>query len=294
MNFTPLWKEITPHPISSILQATENYHHAIQFIAMCGKNFLKGEEDHSQTNLEWWPDRNCFAGRRIPANPAFRLVLDTENFELVFYRDARHRGEFLSLDGLKKEEVFEWVKGISQRKGLDVSNLTPIQHYQIPNYPMDTGSAYEKPSQSAQTILSVYRSNADLVMAQIAAKFPNSGSVRIWPHHFDTGIYLPIEEGSEAKVSHSLGMGLAIPDKHIQDYYFYVSPWKEGDVLSDKELPGLPEEANWNTQDWMGAALPMGKVAAHTSIPQQVALVETFFQQAIAASYQLLGLSNKP
>ena len=290
MNFTPLWKEITPHPISSIHQATENYHHAIQFIAMCGKNFLKEEDDDSQTNLEWWPDRNCFAGRRIPANPAFRLVLDTGNFELVFYRDARHRGEFLSLDGLKKEEVFEWVKGISQRKGLEVSNLTPIQHYQIPSM----GSAYQKPSQSAQTILSVYRSNADLVMAQIAAKFPNSGSVRIWPHHFDTGIYLPLEKASDGKISQSMGMGLAIPDKHVPDYYFYVSPWKEGGITLDEKLTGLPEEATWNTQDWTGAILPMGKVGAHTSIPQQVRLVETFFQQAIAASNRLLGRNDIP
>ena len=293
MELEQLWNEVSPHPTSSLIQATEQYHHAIQYISMLGKSFLQEQADDSQTNLEWWPDRDCFAGRRIPAKPALRLILDTRQFSLVFFRDARHPAEFLSLQGLKKEEVQEWVEGIVKRKGLDVEKVSPSDHYQIPTYPLEQGEPYTKPSESAQHVLAAYRSNADLILSRIAGKFPKSGSVRIWPHHFDTGIYIPMVHNSQKEVTQALGVGMAIPDEHIADYYFYVTPYNNGKDYSDEELPALEGGGIWKKKAWVGAVLPLTQVADNPSAAQQVEQVQVFFQHAIRSSLSLLDLSSE-
>lgn len=293
MELKQLWNELSPHPISSLIQATEQYHHAVQYISMLGKSFLAEQADDSQTNVEWWPDRESFAGRRVPAEPAFRLIFDTRQFSLVFYRDARHPAEFLSLQGLKKDEVREWVKGIVKRKGLDVEKVNPIAHYEIPTYPMDQGDPYSKPAESAQHVLASYRSNADLLLSLIAGKFPKSGSVRIWPHHFDTGISIPLVHNSQKEVTQSLGIGMAIPDEHLGDYYFYVTPFnKEKDQRYEK-LPELEGGGVWKKEGWVGAVLPLSKVAESPTSAEQIEQVRIFFQAAIHSSLSLLDLATE-
>ena len=289
MNWKNLWKELTPHPLSSIVQATEQYHLAVQYIAMAGKNLLPQQADDSQTTLEWWPDRRCFAGRRIPGNPDFRLVLDTREFSLVFYRDVRHPGEFLSLSGLKDEEVFSWVNEISLRKGATLDDLKRVDHYSLPPNFLSKGETFSTPTNSAQDILATYRSNADLALAHVAAKIPASGPVRVWPHHFDTGSSVAL--GPDNGTTEFMGFGMAIPDTYVSDYYFYVnfsSNKQEMDVGNLPEVEGIGE---WHAQDWLGRILPLGQIVELSSPLHQAEAVESFFYRAVQAISSLSKIS---
>ncbi|MEM9718510.1 MAG: hypothetical protein AAGA10_04655 [Bacteroidota bacterium] len=292
MHWKNLWKELTPHPLSSIKQATEQYHHAIQFIAMCGNNLLPGQTDDSQTNLEWWPDRSSFSGRRIPGKPTFRLVLDTQDFSLIFYRDVRHPGEYLSLDGLNEKEVYSWVNDMTLRKGSHTGSLRRIQHYRTPPHPLSEGATFTTPSSSAQDILAAYRSNADLILAHMAAKFPSASPVRVWPHHFDTGSSVPLTFDTDSQISEAVGFGLAIPDMYTPDYYFYVNFLAKESKLPIASFPTLEGLGKWHTEGWVGRILPLSKVVELSSSTQQAEAVEGFFYHGVDAVLGLLGKAS--
>ena len=53
----------------------------------------------------------------------------------------------------------------------------------------------------------------------INTHFHEVSEVRIWPHHFDTGCLGYFD----TKKNVSVGLGLAIPDKNVDDWYFYAS-----------------------------------------------------------------------
>ncbi len=282
------WSDITPHPISALKHAHEQYHHAVQFIAMVGNCFLPQQDDDSQTNMEWWPDLQAFAGRRIQASRSFRLVLETQDFRLACYEDARHRRETLSLHGLTREDVLNWIKNIIRRKGLNTEKLTYITHYQIPDHPLQHGAAFDIPTQSAQEVLATYRSNAELIISQYAAKFRTSSPIRIWPHHFDTGSFIPLAK-AEAAVTHAIGIGMNAPDTNVDEHYFYVNHFltdEKPDYSTQSPFIGLGE---WHQGDWKGASLRMSSLARIPTLEEQAREIKVFFDHAIVQSTQFIG-----
>ena len=67
-----------------------------------------------------------------------------------------------------------------------------------------------------------------------------NSEVRIWPHHFDTGIYL------EVNSKLGIGFGWAMADKMIDQPYFYFTPYGlNGHKLLTENLED-PEHGFWH------------------------------------------------
>jgi hypothetical protein len=80
--------------------------------------------------------------------------------------------------------------------------------------------------------------------------------IRVWPHHFDLGIYASIKNGLD------FGAGLAIADTLVDGLYFYACGWKEGKSIPTKGFDSL-SKGEWRS-DWDGATLKSEGLNAET------------------------------
>jgi len=92
-------------------------------------------------------------------------------------------------------------------------------------------------------------------------------SIRVWPHHFDTGIY---EQLPNSDIY--IGLGLAIPDIVNPEHYLYVSGYKNGKNIETTSFKKL-EIGEWRSEAFKGAIIP-----AETLIESEAV---QFFQEAI-------------
>ncbi len=284
---TTYWSEVIPHPISALSHATLQYHHGTQFVAMVGKHLLPQKDDDSHTNMEWWSDKAAFAGRRIPADRSFRLALETPNFQLAFYEDVRHKREALSLHGLSREDVLYWIRDIIHRRGLDVDQIDYITHYTLPDHPLLLGAPFEAPTQSAQEVLATYRNNAELIISHFAVKHQHSSSIRVWPHHFDTGSLISLE--GEDGIQRFVGLGMNIPDNLVNDHYFYVNHYVSEGQSDYTSLSPFQHLGVWQEGNPRIASLALSEVAGISTSAGQALAVKAFFEHAIKQSIAFTG-----
>ena len=90
---------------------------------------------------------------------------------------------------------------------------------------------------------------AQLVLEKIDKQYNLNTSIRIWPHHFDTGIYSPLPDSDI-----TIGLGLAIPDSISNKHYLYISGYKNGNTIDTSKLPKLAS-GEWKSNGFTGAIL---------------------------------------
>ena len=85
-------------------------------------------------------------------------------------------------------------------------NLKSELHYDFPDHDLKNGSLfkYDNPAQIQENI--AHRHNAEIVLNQIISSHPLSESVRIWPHHFDTGTLIPLNRDTTGELTQSVGL----------------------------------------------------------------------------------------
>ncbi len=94
------------------------------------------------------------------------------------------------------------------------------------------------------------RKNANQACYDLLGYLQCESEVRIWPHHFDTGIYTPINDQL------GIGFGLAMRDEMVGAPYLYFSAYGLNDhTLDYAEFEPLTN-GHWINQDWKGAVLP--------------------------------------
>jgi hypothetical protein len=81
-------------------------------------------------------------------------------------------------------------------------------------------------------------------------KFNSVSPVYTWPHHFDTAILIQDPKG------YSVGIGLALPDQHSGDFYFYVAGYKNNTSIPVANLLDL-QNGKWLKNIWDGAIIPV-------------------------------------
>ena len=112
------------------------------------------------------------------------------------------------------------------------------------------------------------RSDSCDLLSRIASKFEKKSEVRTWPHHFDTGLLIELESGLQ------IGLGYAMPDTMVDEFYHYVSAWHGEFSISVEHYTKL-EDGEWRSDDWNGAILK--------SDNREKESVESFYINAIQA-----------
>lgn len=272
------WKLQTLAFDENIDQALQQQHHAAQFIALVGRHLIPQQADDSNTNMQYLPDQELLAGNEI--SNGLRVALQLTDLKLCFVDQEGNCNNEISLNGKSKQMVFEELKKTLASSGIDVSKFINELHYEIPTHKLDKGDAFSVNDKKHFQESTFYRHNAEIVLNEIAHANDHVEPVRVWPHHFDTGSFIPVSRNDKGEVAQSIGIGWSIPDSMVDEPYYYLSFWSENPMEGLKKLNPL-DAGEWKIPTWNGAVLKHSVIIKQTSAETQFKLVESFFHQGI-------------
>jgi hypothetical protein len=105
----------------------------------------------------------------------------------------------------------------------------------------------------------------------VSNHFQVDNEIRIWPHHFDTGIYL------KATDNLSFGFGLAMEDNMVGEPYFYFSAYGLNDSNVDYPVDLKLDLGHWIIrEEWKGACLKLSEVSDAPNLK-----IQSFLKQVL-------------
>tara|TARA_R110002050_G_scaffold71466_6_gene153652 strand:+ start:16272 stop:17069 length:798 start_codon:yes stop_codon:yes gene_type:complete len=192
-------------------------HRLSQLIAKMNRQFVAKKEDDSHTNFYFDPLQGAIISHWLDTNMGpiiFRLNLLDWSFDFV-------DGNFNLLDRVdlqttKLSELEQHIVYGMEKLALNSKGFTDKMHFKIPDYELADDCLKTMHPFNLEEWM-VYRSLANHACYEVLGSLQRTGEVRIWPHHFDTGIYFKLKNNVH------LSFGLAMQDDHCPDPYFYAS-----------------------------------------------------------------------
>jgi len=244
-------------------QTDQQLHWLSQILAKVNRTFVQAEEDDSHTNLYFDALGNRIMSRWIKAgdsNIIFTLNLDNLRFEVL---DIKQQiiASFETISHTAKE-IEKNIEEVLPSLGLDSKGFSKELHFEIPAY-----SFKEDPipriDEDSLKVWRHFRQIANEACSLLLGHAQVEAEIRIWPHHFDTGIYTMINDNL------GLGFGLAMEDSMAGAPYFYVSGYPKTGAM---DYIKLPESEAWKWEvgeHWKGAILPIDQLESKTNSEQK-------------------------
>lgn len=236
--------------ISIYNEAEALIHRLAQFPAIVGRNLTDQMPDDSNTTLNWDSAVERLESQLV--NGEFRLSIHIPDFSLQWSKENEILSE-LPAHEKTKDEIFEWVVKQVENAGFDSSKLHFIDHYEVPEHAIDTGAAFGGPSNEILTTWMTHRWLANELMVELNRTVGIDSSIRVWPHHFDTGTYYAFGDKK------AIGAGWAIGDSMSEYPYLYIYPWNADETIDLSNTPPL-KVGKWMTGEWVGAILPLNEM----------------------------------
>lgn len=238
-------------------------HLAAQYLATAAISFILKKNDDSHTNLGW--RNHTLLTHPFPNGDA--LGLNYENFSLEWITQNGNKEHFL-LDGKTHQDIISWISKTSSVYIVEVPYNYNL-HYDLPYEEINTETRFELANPEALNALIKQRDVAQRVISQILKSNALHSSVRIWPHHFDTGAFTIVNDKL------AIGIGLAIPDTLIDDFYFYISGYNGHDAVALDFNDNTPHE-DYYSNGWKGFAKPLSELNEESAIAFCQMAIDTY------------------
>jgi hypothetical protein len=241
-------------------------------VAKANRTFIPKKEDDSHTNLYFDTLGHRITGRWIEA--ANREILFTLNLADQSIDIIDHRQETLAsipTASFTMSEVEEKIEKQLSQLGLNPKGYSDSMHYGMPDYGF-SDKVIPTIDQSDLLEWASYRQIANEVCRILLGYSQTQAEIRIWPHHFDTGIYI------DASESVSIGFGLAMQNDLASCPYFYMTGYPKSGALNYEKAPNC---ADWKWElgeDWKGAIMPLDMLEGK-SIDDQKLMVRRFLME---------------
>ena len=254
--------------MNNVNQADKTLHSLAQLVALTGMQWLPLQADDSQTNMAWNSHQHRLEGRTFTHNgQQVRLVVDTGAFVLQFIDNREQVLASFSPENKTPADATAWWK--DQMKEWGISEIRKL-NYQLDHNPVDFQTAYEKPV--GLPVWNYWRTIANEALQTLTDWSGRESEVRIWPHHFDTGVYYAqTDDNGQEKAA--IWAGYAIADSICDEPYFYLSGYSSNLPIDFAIAPALSVGEWRNTTDWKGAMLPV-------SASNEPETIDTFFQES--------------
>ncbi len=241
------------NPLTNHLNEADRMLHSLaQLIALTGTNLLPAQADDSQANIDWNADRHRLEGRAFAHNGQhLRLVIDLPTFSLRFLDENDRPVTSFMAEGKTPDEAAAWWQTVLHEWGFDTTK--PLS-YQLETAPVPPGTPYVRPA--GLTEWANWRTVAHQQLITLNERSGRMSDIRIWPHHFDTGVYyvIPDEAGQEKA---AIWAGYAIADVVSVEPYFYLSGYNSRQPIDFSTATALTSGTWLNRPDWQGAYLPV-------------------------------------
>lgn len=251
----------------------QQIHLLCQPFTKANRSFVAKMADDSHTNLYFDAIGNRILGRWIETpNGKLILTLNLANLKIEWLDSAYQTVKSFQTIGRKIKAIEKEIEGYLSELELNSKGFAGKLHYDIPVYDFAKEGI---PQISVQDIKQwkYYRNLANQASTLLLGYLQIEGEVRIWPHHFDTGIYVVTDKGM------GIGFGLAMEDSLLNDPYFYMSGYTSGSTLEFQNLPDFSNGKWIINENWKGAVLPLSELK---QIPEtsQVEILSQFMVKA--------------
>lgn len=237
--------------IQLYIQTDRQLHWLCQIIAKANRAYVPAKEDDSHTNLYFDPVGNRIVGRWVETSGGrFLLALNLSDLHFEWLDDRQRRQKAVSVPGKDGRSLERDVARFFATAGLDEELFFRPLHYDIPDYGFQAGGIAEF-SEEGLDRWAFFRQLANTACDSFLGFLQARGETRLWPHHFDTGVYAPAHDNL------GIGLGLAMEDPLVGQPYFYLAGYPAQGSIQYTGLPHL-SEGRWETgNQWQGAVLPL-------------------------------------
>ncbi len=254
----------------------QQIHLLSQIIAKFNRTYVPQEADDSHTNLSFDPISNKIYGRWVvQENQKLNLALNLDAFQFELINNALVPLHSFKIQGKRIESIEQEIAAYLPEVGFSREGFTDKLHYEIPVYDF----AEDKFEKWDSVFIKEWQENramANEACCLLLTHLQIEGETRIWPHHFDTGIYI------EAHDNLGLGFGWAIEDGMVGDSYFYFTAYGLNGIEIDySNVPKLNFGQWIINENWKGAVLSLNTIKDHPTS------VNLFLKEVTSAALDL-------
>ena len=246
-------------------------HQASQILAKLGRSLVPKKDDDSHTNLYWEPIQQRLLGRWIStSNGKIMPALYLARMRFQWLDQQMEVINDLSLLNKNYLEVEILIEDSARAIGIEKPNLMVPLHFEIPDYPF-IKLPIKKIEEDALAKWSCFRSLANHILGDIGQSVQKEVEARIWPHHFDTGIFFQWND------TLGIGAGLAMEDDMAGAPYFYISGYTGNHQIDYSKAAILPKGTWIKDGPWKGGILPIDQLG----IGNDVQILQDFYRQSL-------------
>lgn len=278
------WKRLGAIAPRDLVDARLQLHYATLVVASAGATLLEPKPDDSHPNLGWLESQHALIGRPLPGAAA-QMGLNVPDLSLVLVERNGDVSAELTLDGRTLEDAYAWLTASSDLAGVTFPEEGPKRNlYEIPHHDVADGAKFVIERSEDFVELGRWFANGHAALTELTARLPGASEVRCWPHHFDLGSLLPLENHPRGSLAKSIGIGLSLGDESYPEPYWYVSPWP---YPEPDALPSLERGGRWHTKGYTSAILTGSDLIAGPPEDQSDRLY-AFLDAAVEASRHIL------
>lgn len=252
----------------------QRLHFLSQLLAKINRTYVPKRNDDSHTNLSFDSARKRLFGRWFQVgNRSLIASIELETLQLNWLNNRFEIISEIQLAGKTMAQIERELVTETQALGLNTDGLIDPMHFEIPTYDFEQ----EKMAPLGINEITQWyelRSLANDASHWVLNAVQQSGEIRIWPHHFDTGIYVLVNPNV------GIGFGLAMTDQIANEPYFYLSGYGQQTPIDYQPFSPL-QTGRWeNGEHWKGAILPVHEFRNQPRLMQQDT-IQSFINEAL-------------
>ena len=234
----------------------QQLHWLCQTIAKANRSYVTSQPDDGHTNLFYDDLDNRIVGRWINnGREHIMLTLNLATLHFEWQNSAKEVVQSVAAIGKSASDIESELAAELPDIFLNPQGFTDHLHFQIPKYSF-AGEPIQAIDEADILEWKTYRKLANVLCGLVLGYLELEGEIRIWPHHFDTGIYVEVNQKL------GIGFGLAMEDSMAGAPYFYLSGYPIHGTLEYNNLPEL-SNGRWEVSDnWKGAILPLDELSS--------------------------------
>lgn len=277
------WQELGRVESEGLAHARLQCHWAAQVLAAVGYTHREQADDDSQSNFGWVDGMQVLAGRLVESEPACFLSLTPATLTLALHEPGGEVEEDLALSSRTLEEARQWAAAAIARYQGGQPRALARPPYDLPPHGLGQGEAFEfAPVEAFQELARAFH-DANLVMLDLRRATEGASVPRVWPHHFDMGQLVSLEEHGDPQRGRSIGIGWTPGDEASAEPYWYVNPHP----APESALPPV-RVGRWHHEGWTGVELRRSEVLAAGDGAAQEALVRRYLEESVAVCRSIL------
>jgi hypothetical protein len=254
------------------IHTNQRLHLLCQILAKITATYVPEKEDYSHTNLAFDPFTGRLNSRWMEAaNGQVYLALNIYESTFQWIDQFLNVIDEIHIKDTTIDELEAETMDSLHKVGLPSDKSRVDLKYEVEDYPF-SNIPFNELDKAGVEIWAECRTMANHACQDILNYVNASVEIRIWPHHFDTGIYFTVKDQL------GIGFGLAIKDNLAHAPYFYLSGYGLKSKLKMRKLPALPA-GRWITGEWNGAILPFDEL--EQTAQQKSDVAKSFSQSAL-------------